>query len=354
MPLRRLIPPVLAAVVLGAVACNDLPTSAPIWKTTWILPVQQDTIGVAQLLPSTVDTAGGQFLITLDRDSVQQTLGSMCPSCGADQGNVAPVSGFTYGVSHTDAFPAQVVSITPGGFALSYRIDNGLNFDPLRPGVGKIGSIVTQVKDGNGNVVATDSVNGSTASFPSGTSLTRSIALGTSPIAGGLTLVATFRVPTTDPVPVDTAERVQVTTLTDTATLAGVTVQLTSQSIQSDSVDVDWSNIDSDVQSRMQGAALKLVMDNPFTISGTGSVRFKQGIRDVIPARTVTFAAGSTTNTIDITASEIRTLIAAGPSTITIDASVAGTGPGNSVAITPSQLVLIDAHVLVTIVVGGK
>ncbi|HEU5357642.1 MAG TPA: hypothetical protein VFU45_00885 [Gemmatimonadales bacterium] len=354
MILRRTIPLALAAALASLGACNDLPTSLPIVPTTWILPIKADTISVAQFLPASVDTAGGLFVTSVKRDSIRQSLGQMCAACGAVNGTTDSVPAFTVTLAHADSFPSQVISITPGGFALSYRLDNNLGFDPLRPGVGQFGSIVTVLKDSTGAVIATDSVDGASDSLASGTSLTRNIPLGSNPISGLVNVVATITVPHGDPVTIDTSAAFQVTTLTDTATLAGVTVQLTSQSIQSDSLSVDWSGIGSDMQSNLQGAELRLDIQNPFTAAGSGSVSFKQGGTDVIPAKALTFAAGASTDTLSITQSEIQSLTSAGKFSILVNASVSGSGPGQSVALTPTQVATVAGHVLLSIVYGGK
>ncbi|MGH7533684.1 MAG: hypothetical protein ACREL4_10370, partial [Gemmatimonadales bacterium] len=340
-------------MAVAAAGC-DLPTTAPKWNTTWILPIKDDTIRVAQFLPASVDTAGGAFITTITPDSIRRSLGQMCPACGPLDGTVDSVPAFTVQLSHTDSLASQVFSITPGGSSLSVRFDNGLGFDPLQPGVGQVGSIVTVVTDSAGTVVGQDSVDGSTLSFPSGTSLTRSVSLGSNPIAGWVTIVATVNVPHGDPASIDTTNAFQVTTLTDTFALAGVTVQLANQNIQSDSVSIDWSGIDNDIQSKMQGAALQLTLHNPFTVAGTDSIFFRQGGFDVIPAKVMTFPFGVTTQSIPVSQSDIQTLTAAGKSTIQVIGSVTGTGPGQSVTITPDQVAIVQAHVLVTILVGGN
>ncbi|MFI5235527.1 MAG: hypothetical protein ACHQXA_07455 [Gemmatimonadales bacterium] len=354
MTLRHLVRPSLALVLLGALACNDLPTSLPLVPQTWILPLKADTIRVAQFLPASVDTAGALFVTTVKRDSVRQSLGQMCPGCGAINGTTAPIPAFSFALSHADSFPSQVISITPGGFSLSFRINNGLGFDPLRPGVGKIGKIVTVITDSAGTVVATDSVDGTANSLSSGTSLTRNIPLGATPIVKFLSIVATVSVPTTDAVTIDTSASLQVTTLTDTAKLAGVTVQLTNQSIQSDSVSVDWTGIGTDIQSKLQGAELQLAITNPFTASGGGTVSFKQGAADLIPPKAITFAAGVSTSTVGVNQSEIKTLTSAGKFTVAVNASVSGSGSGQSVTITPSQVAIVNVHVLLSAVIGGN
>lgn len=342
------------ALVVLAAAC-DLPTQAPRWNTTWILPINDDTVRVAQFLPNTVDTAAGAFVTAVKRDSVLQSLGEMCPACAAANGTTASLPGFAVTLTHTDSFPSQVISITPGAsLALSFRLDNGLGFDPLRPGTGQTGTIVTTIQDSAGNTIARDSLDGNDTSFASGTSLTRSLSLGSSPIGGHVTVSAAISIPGSDPVPVDTANYFRVVTLTDTVSLAGVTVQLTNQSVQSDSVSVDWSGIDSDIQSKMQGAELQLKIQNPFSAAGSGSISFKQGGTDIIPAKTINFAAGASVDTIGITQQEIQSLTAAGQSEVAVNASVSGTGPGQSVTITPTQVAIIQAHVLITILVGGN
>ncbi|MGH7591085.1 MAG: hypothetical protein ACREL2_06565, partial [Gemmatimonadales bacterium] len=225
---------------------------------------------------------------------------------------------------------------------------------PLQPGAGQIGSIVTVVRDSAGTVIAQDSIDGGTLSFPSGTSLIRAIPLGSNPIGGWVSVVATVNVPQGDPATIDTSNAFQVTTLTDTVSLAGVTVQLSNQNIQSDSVSVDWSGIDSSTASKMQGAALQLTLHNPFTASGTDSIFFRQGGLDVIAPKVMVFPLGVTTQSIPISQADIQTLTNTGKSTIQVVGTVSGTGPGQSVTVTPDQVAIVQAHMLVTILVGGN
>lgn len=353
MTLRRTSLPWLALTALVLAGC-DLPTTAPKWNTTWILPIKDDTIRVAQFLPASVDTAGGAFITTIKRDSIRQSLGQMCPGCAPLNGTVDSVPAFTVQIGHTDSLASQVLSITPAGFSLSFRLDNNLGFDPLQPGVGKAGYIVTVITDSAGGVVGRDSIDGGSLSFPSGTSLTRSISVGSTPIGGAVSVLATVNVPHGDPATIDTSKSFQVTTLTDTVSLAGVTVQLTNQSITSDSVAIDWSGIDPSTTSKMQGAAIQLTLHNPFTASGADSIFFRQGGVDIIAPKVMTFPLGVTTQSIPVSQADIQTLTNAGKSTIQVVGAVSGTGPGQSVTITPDQVAIVQAHVLITILVGGN
>lgn len=351
-PIRRL--PTGTLLCALALAGCDLPTQAPKWNTTWIVPINDDTVRVAQFLPATVDTAAGAFVTSVKRDSVTQSLGQMCASCGALNGSFASLPAFSVTLTHTDSFPSQVISLTPGtGLSLMFRMENGLGFDPLRPGAAQVGSIVTVITDSAGTVIARDSVDGNDTSFVSGTSLTRILSLGNAPVGGHLTVAAQVSIPGSDPFLVDTSATFRVATQTDSLSLAGVTVQLTNQSISSDSVSIDWSNFDSDVRSKMQGATLQLKIQNPFSASGSGTIAFRQGASDIIPPKAITFAPGASVDTVGISQQEIQDLAAAGQSQVSISASVTGTGPGQTVTITPSQVAIIQAHVLITILMGG-
>lgn len=343
------------ALAATALAGCDLPTQAPKWNTTWILPVHDDTVAVSQFLPASVTVAGSNFVTTVARDSVRQSLGQMCGACGALNGTSAALPAFSDTLTHTDSFPGSVLAITPGGgLALSFRIDNALGFDPLRPGTGLVGKIVTTITDSAGNAVATDSVDGGSDSLPSGTSMSRSIPLGANAIHGPIHVVAAVTIPGSDAFTVDTSASLKVTTTTDSVTLAGVTVSLLNQSVQSGSVDVDWSGIDTSVQQKMQRAKIQLTTHNPFTAEGTGTITFTQGGTPVIPAKNIVIAAGDTTQLIDLSQSEIQTLTGAGQSTVSVAATVSGTGGGNAVTIMPGQQLIVQTHVLVTLTIGGN
>jgi len=61
----------LAAITAVAVlvAC-DIPTQAPIWDTTWQVPVNDDSIAVGQLLPGGVTSTGVVFQVAVVSDSI--------------------------------------------------------------------------------------------------------------------------------------------------------------------------------------------------------------------------------------------------------------------------------------------
>jgi hypothetical protein len=144
---------------------------APEWEVGLSVPLSSDPITVVDLLPSEVDTSsvGGVpvFVLQDQADSVDYTLGTMCPACLALQGLTTTVPTFDYRDSIDVAFDLDLVSVEITSAILQLFVLNQLNFDPLRPGAG--GYIALAARDlGTGALLDSVLVDGATQSMPAG------------------------------------------------------------------------------------------------------------------------------------------------------------------------------------------
>jgi hypothetical protein len=168
--LRRALP-LSAGVGVVILAACEVP-EAPEWDIDVSVPFSSDPIAIVDFLPSEVDTASVSsvpvFTVDPQADSMDYTLGQMCSACGVLQGVTTNVPGFTYQDSLDVDFPPELVSVELESAQLGLFVDNGLNFDPLRPGAG--GFLTITVHDlGSGALVDSVLMDGATQSLPAGT-----------------------------------------------------------------------------------------------------------------------------------------------------------------------------------------
>src|SRR5438309_3732195 len=181
----------LAALALLA-AC-DFPTKAPNWDMTWNVPAKSTSISVNTFLPNgvSVTSAGNGFQVSVATVTITRTLAGDCPQCVAANGQTVPKPAFTSSGSGSATLPSGISSATLSGDTLFATIQNGYNFDPIRPGGGNNGFIVIEVKSGTATI-GKDSLNGATSSLPAGSTTTRKIPLaGNVSGAQGLTVNGT-------------------------------------------------------------------------------------------------------------------------------------------------------------------
>jgi hypothetical protein len=148
---------------------------APEWDVAVVVPFASDPIGITDLLPSQVQVVdvGGQntFTVAPEQSAVTYSLGQMCSSCGILQGMVAAVPTFDYVDSLDVPFDPELVSIELLSAHVGLRIDNNLNFDPLRPGAG--GYLAIAIHDlYSGATLDSIFIDGDASSLPAGTSMT--------------------------------------------------------------------------------------------------------------------------------------------------------------------------------------
>src|SRR5207247_1891408 len=77
-----------------------------------------------------------------------RTLSGDCPACVAANGQTVPKPAFTSSGSGSATLPSGITTATLSGDTLFVTIQNGYNFDPIRPGAGNNGFIVIAVKSG--------------------------------------------------------------------------------------------------------------------------------------------------------------------------------------------------------------
>ena len=89
--------PIVPASVLFSLAVLsgcDVPTAVPLIDVRWVFPIEETSISVAELLPSNVAIAGGNFDLTVAPVLLPQALGGLCGPCLLVDGFTAPKPAF--------------------------------------------------------------------------------------------------------------------------------------------------------------------------------------------------------------------------------------------------------------------
>ena len=355
----RLLRTLAHAVPLALLAACGFPTEVPktpIVDLRWVVPSQSTRISVANLLPTgvTVPADSSGFTVSVASASVTRTLSQDCAPCVAANMLTAPKPAFVASASIATSVPVDIASATLTGGTLQVVVSNGYTFDPLYPNPiagTPTGYAVITVSNG-GNVIGRDSVNGATAStrLPSGGSLTRGIALsgtitGTSPVTVSLSLNS----PAGEPVLIDASRSITVTATPTNLRVASANVAVVNRQLNSSST-IDLTGVDSTIINHVQNGSLLLTIVNPFTVTGTLTVRLTpQGGATI--TRTVPLAAGnSTPPPISFNTAELKSLLGR---SVAISYSGAVNSTAGAVNITPKQTVVVTTRLDINLQVGG-
>jgi hypothetical protein len=269
---RRRDPLCIAAVAsLFALVSCDLP-KAPSWDVGVAIPFSSDTISIADFLPDVVDTAvvGGELAFTVDAqaDSVEYSLGGMCPDCLILEGQTVLVPAFDYVDSLDVPFPAEVAALEVLSARLSMTVFNGLNFDPLRPGAG--GYVAIAVTDiGTGALLDSIFIDGAAETLPAGTSRRVEVNLSNASISEGFRAKIYVHSPSDgQTVQIDNALRAQVAVALDQIYVAAVIAEVAGDTLtESFGVDID-DEVREQLADRVQSGEYELELMHSTEIAG--------------------------------------------------------------------------------------
>jgi hypothetical protein len=344
----------LAALSLSLLAACDVPTSAPIVDSRWIVPAQSTRLTVANLLPAgvsvTSDSSG--FAVSVASATVTRALSQDCAACAAANGLTIPKPAFIGSASAGSALPADVSSATLASGTLQVSVVNNYTFDPLRPSASAAaprGYAVITVASG-ATVVGKDSIDGAQLALPAnGGTLSRSIPLS-GLVTGGvpLTMSVTLNSPAGDPVLLDASRTIVVTATPANLKVASANVAVVNRQVSSTTT-INLSDIDQTISDKVQSGALLLNIANPFNVSGTLSVRLAPAIGAPI-VKSIALVTGSSAPSVSFTRAELLGLLGQSVS-LTLSGAVNATG--GAVSIAPKQVVLVTTHLDLSVQVGG-
>ena len=335
-------------LVLVALSGCDVPTELPIFDVRWVIPIEETSISVDELLPATgVIISGGNFLVEADTMLLNKTLGSLCAACLDSGGFPVPKTAFNTVFSQTGDLATGVVSVQLASGSISLAIQNDLGFDPIRPAVGSPGTmtVTIYVGDASGRQLSQVTLDGAvlTDSLPNGALTT--IPLNSQPGTVNATIFAKIDLnsPAGDPVLIDLNAGLDITVAQGPFSVSSATLDVDSLSVDLDPTNLDVQDIDTSITDRILMGSLILDMQNPFGVgvdlsldisdtSGTG------GFTTIRKSVSIT-SLGTSSVTVTYTAAELQRFL--GQPNVQISGS--GTVLGGQATVTPTDEVVIAA-----------
>lgn len=351
---------------LAAFAACDVPTEAPIFQQTWIVPSDSVTVDAAEIVPAGVTIGGGAtpgFIFATPGVSISTTLAEVCgqPACQTAITVTAPTPAFSSPdglLVASVSFPTGVeaATITDGAFHIA--ITNDLGFDPLRPngaGSAPYGSLVVTIT--SGALTASYTITGSaTQGMPNGatTPLIFDLPLGT--YSGSVGLELALDVPAGGPATINGANGLEIAASIQGLTVSQATVSVPNEPIDTDPTDFDLEDVD--FADNVEGGALLLTTDNPFTATAALIATIEAPAQDGQGAVTITKAVAipampTSTATIDLTKAEISSLLGKSGVTMRVSGTVNGTGPGNTIIVTPASRIIVRTQLQLILNIGA-
>lgn len=323
---------------------------------TWNLPIATTRISVASLLPAGVaifstpssnPPDSSAFTVSVNSVSFSRRIGAYCALCQTLNGTVAPKPAFIINpdTGSTVSLPANVVSASLLGGTVTYRLTNGLSFDPLRVSANLAnpqGRIIIVVRSGS-IVFARDTLKGETQALPANTgTITRALPLQSGPIANAITVDLEVQSPAGDNTFIN-ANGVLGASATVTGLRVGaVTVNVPSATLNSGAAEeIDLGDLDSNFTSRVLNGALELTVTNPFAVAGNMGVQFNVSPGPAI-SKTATLAAVTTPQRLAVTfdSTEISRILKSSPSaTMLMTGTVSAPAP---ITVTPKQVISME------------
>lgn len=338
------------ALIATAGAC-DIPTESPQWDTQWLVPVDSAQISVTELLPASVGVTpdGSAFEVSLDPLSFAQDLSQMCPGCPA---GVFPKPAFQASFSEPTTLPTDVDGVTTRTATISVMLDNGLSFDPVRPGGTETGEVRITLRDGDetGAVLTEQVIDGATDSIPAGSTYSFEFDLGNQTFGSTLTAVVSVDSPAGDPTLMTGTDEISIDVTPGTIVVDEATVRLQDQTVNIDPVTVDADEVPDGVIERLESGAIRVQIDNPFDVVVTMQLQISgPGIASI--QKDLTVSMGSAEQTVPLTATEMRSFL--GQSGIVLSGSGAANAPSGTTTVRADQVVLLNSFLEVTVRVGS-
>lgn len=354
----------VALASLAIVAACDIPSSAPIFQQTWVVPGDSISVPVTQILPSNIvlNGAGTGFLVVVPAPAAfNSTLGALCglPECQSPGTVVAPVPAFTSSgavLTRTVAFPATVVSAQVASGTLALQVLNQLGFDPLRPNGASAPYGSVSVTITNGAAVSTTTIGGLNTAMPNGAPTTLNVPIPAGNYTGSFSVAVSFDVPAGGAASLAASNAITITPSVNALTVSQVSAVVQGEAIATTPEAYDLEDVD--FADEVQGGGIIIDVENPFTATAALNVVLQapaqNGDGAVLISKPLTIPATPTsTSTVTLSQLELRSLIGKSGVTMTVSGTADGTGAGNTVSVTPTQRITLRTTMQLLINVGG-
>lgn len=328
---------------------------------TWNLPVATTRISVASLLPANVSIystpasnppdSSAFSINNINGVNLSRRVGAYCALCQALNGTTAPKPAFTINpdTGSTVSLPNDVVSAQLLGGTVSYTVNNGLSFDPLRVSANLTnpqGRIIIVVRSGS-VVFARDTVKGETQTLPANTgSLTRILNLQSGPIANTITVDLEVQSPAGDNTFINANGLLGMSATVTGLRVGSVTVNVPTASLGSGTPEeVDVGDLDESMLERVIAGGLEMTVTNPFAVSGNMSAVFTTNPGPNI-SKSATLAAVTTPQVLSVSfdSAQMARILTSSPSaTLSMTGTVSAPLP---ITVTPKQVISLSNRII--------
>lgn len=346
---------VVAAGLLGlALGACDFPTEAPIFESRFLIPAEQTTLGIDELLPPQLGVVGSDLALTLPGTQLTRSLAELCgANCALiPPGTSAPKPAFTSDLTFSLSFPADVQAAIVSGGWIRLELSHTFGFDPLANG----GYIRTVIRSNN-RIVARDSLAGPFT----GATLTRDLQLDPGTLGGDLVGTITLHSPARlDPVTYQPNASLSVRVapgVPGAILISEATVRRPQERVSVADVQLDLTDIDETMAERVRSGTMVLDISNPFNAGGTLELVVRDG-GSLIASRQIVIAPCAATPPCTtsyriapaFTTTEIQSMLGRD---LTLSVSGLLSTGASFVTVRADQQIDIDTQLDLTLRVGG-
>jgi hypothetical protein len=328
---------------LAALAGCDVPTEAPILEQRWILPVDNTTISVSELLPTGVTVSGSNFAVAVGAFTTNKSLGDLCSTCAPLNGLTAPAPAFSGTFNLAQSLPANVSQATVVSGSATIAVQNGFSFDPLAGG----GSLTVTLYDGQGGRQIGQVVF--SAPMAAGGTASKTLTLAAGAIGASLYAEAALSSPGGQSALISTAQRMTITATPNPILVSSARVNVSNRTVNIASVNVDVEDIESSISDKVQSGSIILEITNPFGVgmSATADITYSGGKI----TKSLNVGSGATsTATLTYSGDELRSFL--GKPNVRFAGTGTVSASAGTITVTPGQQVGIKAKIDLTIRIG--
>lgn len=336
-----------AAAVCGTVvlAGCSIPTTAPKVDQQWILPAENTSIAVDDLLPPGISVSGSSFSMNVDPFTATVMLGTLCPPCQNGFTASAPPFDWTFGT--TQSLPTDVVGATISSGSVDVSIQNGLSFDPIAGG----GSMtITLSNAADGAVMGQVVLDGATDSLPPGATVVRTLTLSPSTVDSSVALTTEVVSTGGQAADMNTSSQISVGVTPAPILVSSASIDVSNRTLHIQPVSLDVGNIDSSITDHILNGSIEVDVTNPFAVGFGGELIIDYPGGQLSKALDVPSSTSSSTS-VSYSMEELQQFLgqdgvsASGTATVASDAGV--------VTLTPGEHIDIQTKIHLTLQIGG-
>jgi hypothetical protein len=214
------------------------------------------------------------FLVTINDIVFGRRVGDDCAQCQARNGTTGTKPAFVLASGGSSPLPANVLSGALVGASVTYSITNNLSFDPLRvrPVTDPVQGYMLVIVRSGSVVLGSDSLNGATATFAPGATISRPIPINTGTVVGQMQVDVTINSPAGDPaqpgVFINANGSVNTTAVISDVRMSNVRINVVNKNITNQPDTIDLAGLNESITNRIVSGRLEMTIDNPWTVAG--------------------------------------------------------------------------------------